>query len=328
MSNKMRFTIRVKLAIMSMITIAVAVVTLGITLSISYSNAAYETAENTLESVNTNASLALSNSIASAETSMKLLANQIGYNHDFADSIITADQPESINNIRTAMAGKNNIGDGSTIIGAMDYLIVSDPDIESATMYSWFVTGPILSRLKPSSESKIPLTQERKDALLAHPGDSYWFFTEDNNLYVWKAIVNYGVTDTDNMQVVGYVEYGFLKNSFLECITDTKYENNGMYLLNEKGENVLGVSCDVENIDQEVSKILNDTPKGVKKYDNYTVCRSQIESKGWTYISYINHNSIKKTIRSSSNLIIIVVVASVLGAALVAYLLSGVNPNL
>ena len=318
----MRFSIRVKLSIMSMITIAVAVVTLGITLSISFSNAAYQTAENTLKSVSTNASLALNNSIESAETSMKLLANQIGYNAKFANAITTANEKASKDNLRDAIAGEDSSGDGSTIAGAMDYLIVSDPDIESATMYSWFVDSSIYSRLKPVSDSSIELTQERKDALFAHPGGSYWFFTDDDCLFVWKAIVNYGVEDTDDMQVVGYVEYGFYKNRFLECVTDTKYENHGMILLDESGKNVLSVSCDVASVDGKVSEMIGSIKDDVKKYSNFTICRNQIESKGWTYITYINHRSIEKTTNQSTNLTIIIVVASVLGAALVAYLLT------
>ena len=318
----MRFTIRAKLAIMSMITIAVAVVTLGISLSISYSNAAYQTSQNTLDSVSTNATLALNNSITSADTSMKLLVNQIGYNHDFANAILTGTENDSIKKLRTALAGSNGAGDGSSIIGAMDYLIVSNPDIESATMYSWFVNDSIYSRLKPIDQSKISLTDERKAALLKHPGDSYWFFTNDNNLYVWKAIVNYGVDNTDNMQVVGFVEYGFARNSFLECVTDTKYVNHGMYLFDENGQNVLSVSCDSETVDKEVLDNIASFSNGVKKYKNYTICRNVIESKNWIYVSYINHNSVKKTIQESTNLIIIIVVASVLGSALVAYLLT------
>ena len=285
MSNQKRFPIRVKLAIMSMITIAVAVVTLGISLSISYSKAAYETAENTLRSVSTNATLALNSSIASADTSMKLLANQIGYNHEFANAITTGTETESINKIRVAMAGSDSSGDGSTIIGAMDYLIVSDPDIESATMYSWFVNSSILSRLKPATQSIIELTEDRKNALLEHPGDSYWFFTDDNSLYVWKAIVNYGVDDTDDMQVVGFVEYSFVKHSFLACLTDTKYQNNGMYLLDENNQNVLSVSCDVKSIDESALNNTDLTSNGTKRYSNYTICYNKIESKNWTYVS-------------------------------------------
>ena len=322
MNSKKRFPIRVKLAIMSMITIAVAVVTLGISLSISYSNAAYETEENTLKSVSTNATLALNNSIASADTSMKLLANQIGFNHDFANAITTGTEAESIKTIRIAMAGSDSSGDGSTIIGAMDYLIVSDPDIESATMYSWFVNSTILSRLKPVGQSVIELTEDRKNALLEHPGNSYWFFTNDNHLYVWKAIVNYGVDDSDDMQVVGYVEYGFVKNSFLSCLTDTKYKNNGMYLFDESNQNVLSVSCDVENIDNKVLENIDLKLNNVKRYSNYTVCYNKIESKNWTFVSYINHKSIEQTVARSSYLTIIIVVASVLGAAFVAYLLT------
>ena len=321
MSIKIRFTIRAKLAIMSMITIAVAVVTLGISLSISYSNAAYETAENTLKSVSTNATLALNNSIASAETSMKLLANQIGYNHDFANAITTANETTSINKIRVAMAGSDSSGDGSTIIGAMDYLIVSDPDIESATMYSWFVDSSILSRLKPVGDSEIELTPARKEALFEHPGDSYWFFTS-NQLYVWKAIVNYGVDDTDNMQVVGYVEYGFNREAFLECLTDTKYENSGMYLFDESGNTVLSVSCDLKTVDTDVLKNIDSYNEQVKRGSNFSVCSNVIASKNWTYVTYINHKSIQQTTRQSSQLAVIIVVASVLGSALVAYLLT------
>lgn len=322
MGNKIRFPIRAKLAIMSMITIAVAVVSLGVSLSISYSDSAYESAKNTLNSVSTNATLALDNSIQSAETSMKLLANQIGYDHDFANSITTANEEESNTKLKNALVGDDRSGDGSTIIGAMDYLVVSDPDIESATMYSWFVNNGIYSRLLPSSESKIELTTERKDALFEHPGRSYWFFTDDNKLYVWRAIVNFGVEDTNNMQVVGYVEYGFDKAMFLECITDTRYENQGMYLYDENGKNVLSVSCGITNIDNNVTNVIGSTIIGTKKHSNFTICKNVIESKGWVYITYINHNSIQKTIRRSSNVIFIVVIASTLGAALVAYLLT------
>lgn len=322
MGKKIRFSIRVKLAIMSMVTIAVAVVSLGISLSISYSNAAYESAESTLKSVSTNASLSLDKSIQSADTSMKLLANQIGYDHDFANSILTANEEDSNNNLKNAMAGSDRSGDGSTIIGAMDYLIVSDPDIESATMYSWFVEGDIFSRLRPATESKIELTEERKSALFEHSGRSYWFFTDDGNLYVWRAIVNFGVEDTNNMQVVGFIEYGFDRTRFLERITDTRYENQGMYLFDENGKNILSVSCSDKNIDKAVLDLPNSLNSGTKKYNNYTVFKNTISSKEWTYITFINHKSIQKTVNRSSNLTIIIVAASVLGAALVSFLLT------
>lgn len=327
MSLKMRFPIRAKLAIMSMITIAVAVVTLGISLSISYSNAAYQAAENTLNSVSTNATFALDNSILSAETSMKLLANQIGSNHDFANTITTADKESSQDRLSNALTGENGLSDGSSIIGAMDYLIVTDPDIESATMYSWYVNNTTkgYGRLKNSSESKIQFTAEREKALLEHPGQSYWFFVGIDNkpqLYVWRAIVNYGVDDLDEMKVVGFVEYGFNRQSFLTCITDTQYENNGMYLFDENGNNILAVSCSDTAIDEKVNNAVNEIKIGSKKYNNYTVYRSSIESKNWVYISYINHRTIEKTILRSGFLTGIIVIASVLGSALVAYLIS------
>ncbi len=327
MSQKMRFPIRAKLAIMSMITIAVAVVTLGISLSISYSNAAYQAAENTLNSVSTNATFALDNSIKSAETSMKLLANQIGFNHDFANTITTANEESSQDRLSNALTGSDGLSDGSSIIGAMDYLIVTDADIESATMYSWYVNSNTkgYGRLKNCSDSKIAFTEEREKALLEHPGQSYWFFVELDGkpqLYVWRAIVNFGVDDMDNMKVVGYIEYGFDRQSFLSCVTDTQYENNGMYLFDESGQNILSVSCSQSAIDKKIVETVDKSKLGTKKYNNYTVYRSLIASKNWTYISYINHKTIEKTILRSGSLTGIIVIASVLGAALVAYLIS------
>ena len=161
MSKKIRFTIRVKLTIMSMISIAVAVSTLGVILAISFSNSAFQTASTTLDGVATNAALALENSIISAETSMKLLTNQIGYNTDFANNIVNyKDSEEARTKVAEAMAGHNKSGDGSTIIGAMDYLIISDIDIESATMYSPYINESVYDRLMPVNRSVITYTEE------------------------------------------------------------------------------------------------------------------------------------------------------------------------
>ena len=90
MKKKMRFTIRTKLLIMSMVTITVAVATLGIFLSVSFAESAYQTASNTLESVSFNAAQGLESSVNSSESSMILLANQIGYNKEFANNITTS----------------------------------------------------------------------------------------------------------------------------------------------------------------------------------------------------------------------------------------------
>ena len=321
----MRFTIRIKLMIMTVISIAVAVATLGIFLTVSFSNAAFQSAASTLESVSSNASLALQNSIVSAETSFNLLANQIGFNSDFADSILTAEEEESSKALSRAMTGENGLGDGSSIIGAMDYLVVSDADIKSATMYSWFVSSSINDRLMPTSASKIAFTAERKQMLIDHPGKSYWFFVSDNagdHLYVWKAIVNFGVTDLDKMQVVGYMEYVFDRTSFLNCISDTKYENEGMLLYDENNELVLSVSCDLEKVDNSVLSSVSTFTNGTKKYNSYTVHKEMIDIKGWTYITFINHQSIEKTNAQSRNLTILIISISVVAAALVAYILA------
>ena len=88
MKTKVRFTIRTKLLLMSIISITAAVSTLGGFLSVSFSRTAYETASRTLESVASNATQSLENDVNSSESSMVLLANQIGYNKDFANNIL------------------------------------------------------------------------------------------------------------------------------------------------------------------------------------------------------------------------------------------------
>ena len=319
----MRFTIRLKLTIMSMVSIAVAVTTLGVFLSNSFSKSAYETASNTLESVSTNASLALENSVSSAETSMNLLATQIGYDYDFANNIVNfATSEEAKSKVNTAVAGANLSGDGSTIIGEIDYLVLSDKDIEDATIYSPYVNENVFDRLMPTSSSEVEFTEARYQELKENFGKSFWFFTNDNKLYVWKAIVNFGVEESDDMQVVGYIEYTYNRNSFLSCLTDTKYENNGMILFDENGQKVLEVSSGLESVDKKVLENYSNIKTGIKKYGNYTASKSVLASKGWSYVSYINHISIEKTNKRNANIIIIIVLASVLAAALVAYLLA------
>ena len=123
MKKKMRFTIRTKLLIMSMVTIAVAVATLGIFLSVSFAESAYQTASQTLESVSFNARQGLESQVNSAESTMILLANQIGYTKEFANYIMTADTKDSRDHISIAFAGTDSSGDGSTIIGAMEYMV-------------------------------------------------------------------------------------------------------------------------------------------------------------------------------------------------------------
>lgn len=326
MNKKMRFTIRAKLAIMSMVSIAVAVTTLGVVLAISFSNAAYQTASATLNGVTANAAIALKSSITSSDTSMNLLAHQIGYKSDFANNIVHYTEAKSYrDSVKSAMQGEGPAGYGSSISGEMDYLIISENDIDSATMYSPYVDENVLNRLKPVSESQIQFTEERYKQIKDHSDESFWFFVNKDGkeqLFVWKAIINYGVTDVDDMQVVGYIEYGLNRESFLNCLTDTHYENEGMLLFDENGQEILNVGSGVEKVDKKVLKSYSSLPNRAKRYGSFTAVRAQIEEKNWTYVTYINHRSIEKTINRSTLLTIIIVVVSVIAAALIAYLLA------
>ena len=323
MKSNIRFPIRAKLSLMSMVTIAVTGITLGIFLSNSFSTSAYNTALNNLNNTASSAAIALENSITSSETSMKLLVNQIGYNYDFANNIeYVSSSKDASDKVAEALAGNNGVGDGSTIIGAMDYLIVSDRDIESATMYSPFVTSPILSRLFPTSESQIECTIERYNKLIAHPGKSLWFFKGNDELYVWKALVNYGVEDTYNMKVVGYIEYGFNRTNFLAPLIDSRYENEGMLLFNENNVTTLNISCGEASIDKVVSESALKYPSGAKRYSNYSICSNKIVSQEWTYVAFINHNEINKTILQSTLTTIVVVSSAVIIGILLSILLA------
>ena len=331
MSKIIRFTIRTKLLIMSVVSIAVAVATLGIFLSISFANSAYQTAINTLQSVSTNATQALESTVSSAESSMVLLSNQIGYNDDFANYILTATTRESKDHLTKALAGDDRSGDGSTIIGAMDYMVISDPDIESATMYSPFMSegDNIYSRLYHTSKSKIECTTERYNALIEHSGKSFWFFEEndDEHIYVWKALVNFGVDDNYDMQVVGYIEYVLNREKFFVCLSDTLYEDEGMALVNEEGRIVMNLSSQNETVDNEIYQNIGSLELGIKRRNNYTTYKTNIKVKQWTYISYIHHKSISQTIRNSTILTAIIIGASVFVAALVSYLLAAREVN-
>ena len=327
MKSKPRFPIRAKLAIMSMATIALSVTALGVVLTLTSAQNARQTAGNNLSSVASNAKASLEGVISSVETSMKLLSSQIGYNRDFANSILTAStSTASANRLKTAMSGSGLTGDGSTIVGAMDYLVISDHNILSATMYSPFVDAdkPVANRLFHISQSKVEATTARYEALKAHPGDSYWFFGNDNSLYVWKALVNYGVDDVYDMQVVGYVEYGFDRNAFMQCITVTSYEDEGMVLYDENNNVVLSLSSGQEDIDKLVLANKANLPNGLKQESNYTTYLTSIASKKWTYMAYINHRSLQKAINGNIGFSALVVsIALILSVAASVILSSG-----
>ena len=275
MKKKIRFTIRTKLLIMSMVTIAVAVATLGIFLSVSFADSAYQTASSTLESVSFNAAQGLESSVNTAESQMILLGNQIGYNKEFAN-YITTDNPSVSSehetfkkHINNAFAGSDGAGDGSTIIGAMEYMVLSNAAIESAVMYSPYVNEPLAyNHLFPTSSSIVECTTERYNALIEHSGRAYWFFEEEdqNHFYVWKAIVNYGIDDNYAMGVVGYIEYVFNKAKFLVCISDTAYTDEGMILLDENGYIVYSMSSGNEKIDEKVNSALPTLENGFFYY--------------------------------------------------------------
>ena len=327
MKKNVRLTIRTKLLIMSMVTIAVAVATLGVFLSVSFAESAYQTASSTLESVALNAKQGLDNSVQSVESSMTLLANQIGYNKEFANYILTADQESSRTHLTDALAGNDRVGDGSTIIGAMEYMVYSNKAIESATMYSPFVpkeTDLAYGNLLNTSKSKIACTDERFESLKQHSGSSLWFFEEDspNAIYVWKALVNFGVDDNYDMKVVGYIEYVFNRAMFLSIITDTAYTDEGMILLDDRGLVALFVTSGSEEIDQKLLKDILSLENGFVREGTYTSFKQELTSKKWTYVAYIHHSSIDETILNSTLLTIVIVVASVLAAALVSYLLA------
>ena len=325
MRGKMRFSIRAKLAVMSMATIALSVTTLGAVLTTTSATNARQTAANNLSSVAINAAAALEGSIASVDTSMKLLSSQIGYNHDFANSILDAStSPAAATQLKKAMSGSDLTGDASTIVGAMDYLVIADHNIISATMYSPFVEPdkPVANRLFHTSLSQVECTAERYAALTEHSGRSFWFFGDNDTLYVWKALVNFGVDDVYDMQVVGYVEYGFDRASFLECVTGTAYEDEGMLLIDENDNIVLNISSGEDKVDDKVANGVPNIREGLRQNSDHTVYRSEIASQNWTYIAYINHRSLQKAINAniwSSVLVIsIAVVVSVLVAALLS----------
>ena len=322
---KTRFPIRAKLSLMSVITITVTGVTLGIFLSSSFSNSTYDIALANLDGAATQASSSIQNTISSTDTSIRLLINQIGYNYDFANNIEDVSKTEeAAKKIKIALAGANGVGDGSTIIGAMDYLVVSDKNIDSATMYSPYVNEPILSRLYNTSDSKIECTTARYNALIEHPGKSFWFFKNTDELYVWKALVNYGVEDTYNMKVVGYIEYQINKNNFLSSLSDSKYENEGMMLFDENNQKVLSLSCGIESIDNTINENFATYKVGPARYSNYSISVRKITSQNWTYVAFINHQIIETTTRRSTILTaIIVAIAIVIGVSLSILLASG-----
>ena len=324
MAKKFRFSVRAKISIMSMVTIALAATSLGIFLLVQFSNTSSANASNTLTSVSNNASEALDNSINSLDTSMNLLVNQIGYNSDFANNIIFANtSPEALAKVRSAMGGEYGTGDGSTIIGAMDYLIVGNNDIESADLYSPFINEntDVYGRLMSVSKSKVSFSEERYQQLKDHPGHSMWFFQGEKELYVWKALVNYGVSDTYYMQVVGYIEYSINKEGFLSTLTDSAYENEGMYLYDENGINVLGVSSGLQSVDNKVLANVSSLKEGLNKNSNYTAYVNKISYTNWKYVSFINHRSIEKSNQQGLWITIAVVSVSVLVAAFIAFLL-------
>ena len=324
MRKKIRLSIRSKISIMSMATIALAATSLGAFLLVQFSNTSTKDASNTLTSVSVNASEALNNSIQSLDTSMNLLVNQIGYNSDFADNIIYANTSiEALNKVRIAMGGAHGTGDGSTIIGALDYLILGDNEIESADLYSPFIddSTDIYGRLMSVNKSKVPFSEEKYQRLKDHPGHSMWFFMGEDNLYVWKALVNYGVSDTYYMQVVGYIEYSINKAGFLSTLTESAYQNEGMYLYDENNTKVLGVSSGLESVD---TKVLNSVPsfkEGLNKNTSYTAYVSTVSYTNWKYVSFINHRSIEKSNAQGLWITVTVVLVSVLVSAFVAFLL-------
>ena len=326
MTSKPRFSIRAKVSIMSVISIALTAIALGVFLLVQFYNTSISNASNTLSSVANNATLAIDNSAKSADRSMNLLVNQIGYNEKFANNILNADTSGAVKEIRDALGGEYVTGDGSTIIGAMDYLVVNDNDIDDATLYSPYVResdeASFFNRLKPVTKSKIEFTTEREQQLKDHPGQAIWFFTDDNKLYVWKALVNYGVSDTSYMQVVGYIEYTFNKASFLTALTDTTYENEGMLLFDENGKEVLNISSGDQGVDNKVNKSGADIAKGLKRNTNYTTYSSVVPYTNWKYVAFINHHSIDESNRDSLIITISVVSVSVIVSALVAYLLA------
>ena len=322
MGRKVRFTIRAKLALVSVLGIGAAVSILGVFLGVTFRGTAFDTAESTLKSVSDNAMMSLDHSVSSVDTSMNLLANQIGYNTDFANSIETVSTDEkSLRAIRTAISGTDGSGDGSTIAGAMDYLVVSEDSILSATMYSPFVHESILSRLYPVANSKIKYTEKHYNELIAHPGRSLWFF-QGEELYVWKALVNFGIIDNYDMKVVGYIEYEFDKNEFLQPIIDTQYENEGMILLDEHNTTVLSLNSGDASIDKTVREKVSLAKAGMTRESGYTIAKSDLSTKGWTYITYINHKSIEEVTAHSRNVTIIIVAISVVVAGAITIILS------
>ena len=327
MKTKVRFTIRTKLLLMSIISITAAVSTLGVFLSLSFSRSAYETASRTLESVASNATLSLESDVSSAESSMVLLANQIGYNKDFANNILDAStSDDAIKHLRTAFAGEDQSGDGSTIIGAMEYLIYSNKNIESATMYSPLIPEDknVYNRLFNTSFSKVECTNERYQALLDNPGEALWFLNEadQDHIYVWKALVNFGIDDNYNMKVVGYIEYVFYKGLFLSCLTDTSYQDEGMVFIDENNAIILAMPSGDAKVDDEVLSNIDEITRSVVKHKSFTSYRNFATNKGWSYVAYIHHKSIQATITKNIWLSAAVILASIIVASLISFLLA------
>ena len=331
--SQSRFTIRAKLTTIFSVGLAIPSIILGIFLSNNFRNEAYSAAQTTLASVNANAKNALLNSFSSAETSMSLLANQVGYNSDFANSILNAkSDPNAADQLKIALSGAGNTGDGSTIIGSMDYLVYSDDDIESATMYSPFVEKSILARLSPVEDDPL-YDASRYAAIREHSGQTFWFFAPayvtasqesiPASLYAWQALVNYGVTDTYDMQVVGYISYRFNQENFFRCLTDTAYEYEGMILFDEAGKARSSVGCGNPDIDEVVFARGASLPAGLSSESSYSSYATSIEGKGLTYVTYVDHSAVTETLRLNYLITVVVVFVSLLVGIVIAYVLSG-----
>lgn len=163
------------------------------------------------------------------------------------------------------------------------YFITSDDNMKGIEIYSPYTQWEVGSFLKPASE------YEREPWYERHQKDFATLWTyEDGNLFATRTLLDAQTAS----EPIGVLKLNVHPSTILEPISQNRFLNNGILLVDERGNPIYSRGTGNELVDSAVLETVEEGKETEEDKDSYLLMSETIGAAGWKLYYYVSKDQI------------------------------------
>lgn len=269
-----KISIRRKLVISFTILVSIPIITLG---SYAFSEANHNLMQQTEETMENNLSRLMIEMETRVQRENDFMRFQ-AYNLEFRESL----EANPYNNVKIAQAMNK------TVEPVLWYFITSDVNIKGIKIVTPYVEREIGSFLEPANKYR------EAEWYQSHTSNFHTVWSVENGrLYASRTILDTATTS----QLIGVMRTEFYLNRFLEPITSMNYLENGIRVMDEKGQLIYARGVEDESVEREVDGLVESLAPGGELTDGKLILKSAVlPNTEWKIYYYIDKSMISEQV--------------------------------